>query len=181
MKNLIVVGHPDKKSFCYNGIFKTIETTLNLKNEIVHVIDLYQENISFNFGEGKIKEYRDCVGGYGIPCTTKYHKMRTLRVKSNQKDLYIKELGLERTRLVAIGARRELDELIKMYDAMPHFTRQQIDESQPDYWQARLSRQANLQVMAGGAGWAHLEALDQIGVLQPMIQAQQERAKELQQ
>jgi hypothetical protein len=35
--------------------------------------------------------------------------------------------------------------------------------------------------MAGGAGWAHLEALDQIGVLQPMIQAQQERAKELQQ
>ena len=80
-------------------------------------------------------------------------------------DADIKELQLERTRLVAIGARRELDELIKMFDTMPHFTRQQIDQSQPDYWQARLTRQANLQVMAGGAGWAHLEALDQIGVL----------------
>jgi hypothetical protein len=34
-------------------------------------------------------------------------------------------------------------------------------------------------MMAGGAGWAHLEALDQIGVLQPMIQAQQEKVKEL--
>jgi hypothetical protein len=34
-------------------------------------------------------------------------------------------------------------------------------------------------MMAGGAGWAHLEALDQIGVLQPMIQAQQAQAKEI--
>jgi hypothetical protein len=34
--------------------------------------------------------------------------------------------------------------------------------------------------MSGGANWAHLEALDQVGVLQPMIQAQQERVKELQ-
>ena len=68
-----------------------------------------------------------------------------------------------------------------MYDAIPHFTRQQIDESQPDYWQARLGRQANLQIMSGGANWAHLEALDQVGVLKPMIQAQQDKAKELQQ
>ena len=28
MQNLIVVGHPDKKSFCYNGIFKTIQESL---------------------------------------------------------------------------------------------------------------------------------------------------------
>ena len=110
------------------------------------------------------------------------YEIEDLREKGDrisQVEADIKELGLERTRLVAIGARRELDELIKMYDAMPHFTRQQIDESQPDYWQARLGRQANLQMMAGGAGWAHLEALDQIGVLQPMIQAQQEKVKEL--
>ena len=25
MKNLIVVGHPDVESFCYNGIFKTVK------------------------------------------------------------------------------------------------------------------------------------------------------------
>jgi hypothetical protein len=81
---------------------------------------------------------------------------------------------------VAIGARRELDTLIDIYDQIPHFTREQIDISQPGYWQARLSRQANLQGMAGGTGWAHLEALDQIGVLQPMI-AESKRLKELQQ
>ena len=99
-------------------------------------------------------------------------KLRATGDEIDAIDADIKELGLERTRLVAIGARRELDCLIDMYDAMPHFTRQQIDESQPDYWQARLGRQANLQIMSGGANWAHLEALDQIGVLTNMITEQ---------
>ena len=53
MNNLIIIAHPDKKSFCHNGIFKTIEKTLNSNKEKVHVIDLYQENINFNFGEDK--------------------------------------------------------------------------------------------------------------------------------
>ena len=61
MNNLIIIAHPDKASFCYNGIFNTIKTTLNSKNEPVHVIDLYHENINFNFGEDKIKEYRDLI------------------------------------------------------------------------------------------------------------------------
>jgi len=93
----------------------------------------------------------------------------------------IKELGLERTRLVAIGAVREYDTLTEMFDEMPHFTREQIDGSQPDYWQSRLSRQAHLQIMAGATNWAHLEALDQVGVLTTMIQAEQEKVKEIQQ
>ena len=33
MKNLIIIGHPDKKSFCYNGIKKTIEVTLKENKE----------------------------------------------------------------------------------------------------------------------------------------------------
>ena len=41
MKNLIVIGHPNKESFCYNGILKTIEKTLRRFGEDVHVIDLY--------------------------------------------------------------------------------------------------------------------------------------------
>jgi len=93
----------------------------------------------------------------------------------------IKELGLERTRLVAIGAVREYDTLTEMFDEMPKFTREQIDGSQPDYWQSRLSRQAHLQIMAGAANWAHLEALDQVGVLTTMIKAEQEKVKEIQQ
>ena len=61
MNNLIIIAHPDKSSFCYNGIFNTIKTTLHSKNETVHVIDLYQENSNFNFGVDKIKEYKDLI------------------------------------------------------------------------------------------------------------------------
>ena len=110
------------------------------------------------------------------------YEIQDLREKGDRISLVeadIKELGLERTRLVAIGARREYDTLVAMYDEMPKFTRDQIDASQPDYWQARLGRQANLQLMSGNANWAHLEALDQIGVLKPMIEAQQAKAKEI--
>ena len=41
MKNLIVIGHPDKKSFCYNGIYKTMlrELRKHKKKEQVKVID----------------------------------------------------------------------------------------------------------------------------------------------
>jgi putative NADPH-quinone reductase len=49
MQNLIVIGHPDEKSFCYNGIFKTIKETLlsqeDYLNEI-EVIDLYRDSFS---------------------------------------------------------------------------------------------------------------------------------------
>lgn len=109
------------------------------------------------------------------------YEIEDLREKGDrisQVEADIKELGLERTRLVAIGAVREYDTLVEIYDRIPHFTREQIDASQPDYWQARLGRQANLQIMSGGTNWAHLEALDQVGVLTKLID--QHTSKELQ-
>lgn len=49
IQNLVVVGHPDEQSFCYNGIFKTIKDTLlneeGYLNE-VEVIDLYRDSFS---------------------------------------------------------------------------------------------------------------------------------------
>ena len=44
MKNLIVIGHPNKESFCTNGIAKTIKETLEKNKQEVFVIDLYAEN-----------------------------------------------------------------------------------------------------------------------------------------
>jgi len=61
MKNLIIIGHPDKKSFCYNGIMKTIKETLKTNKEEVFVIDLYSENKTFEFTKDKIKEYKELV------------------------------------------------------------------------------------------------------------------------
>ena len=62
MQNLIVIGHPDKKSFCYNGIFKTIQESLldsDYLNEI-QVIDLYRDDFSRPRTD-LIKEYQDAV------------------------------------------------------------------------------------------------------------------------
>jgi len=41
MKSLIVIGHPEENSFCYNGIFKTILKELKENSNEVEVIDLY--------------------------------------------------------------------------------------------------------------------------------------------
>lgn len=59
MKNLIIISHPDKNSFCYNGILKTIKNTL--QKQEVYVIDLYAENKTFQFDNDKIKEYKNLI------------------------------------------------------------------------------------------------------------------------
>ena len=45
-KHLIVIGHPDKKSFCYNGIYKTIVRQMRRHNAEYKVIDLYNDTFS---------------------------------------------------------------------------------------------------------------------------------------
>lgn len=78
------------------------------------------------------------------------------------------ELGLEQTRLVGIGAFRELETLLDIFESFPKkYTRQEIDEAQPEYWSNKLHRQAVLQELGGSqAGAAHLEALTQIGAFE---------------
>lgn len=61
MNNLIIISHPDKDSFCYNGIMKTIQEELKRNKESVWVIDLYEENHSFTFSKNKIKEYKGLI------------------------------------------------------------------------------------------------------------------------
>jgi NAD(P)H dehydrogenase (quinone) len=65
MNNLIVIGHPDRKSFCYNGIFKTIKDEL-INNatyestQTIEVIDLYKDDLSIKKKE-VIKHYQELV------------------------------------------------------------------------------------------------------------------------
>ena len=44
MKNLIIIGHPNIESFCYDGIFKTINNELSKNKEEIEVIDLYRDD-----------------------------------------------------------------------------------------------------------------------------------------
>ena len=46
MRNLILIGHPNEDSFCYNGIFKTIKDELEKNDELVEVIDIYRNSFA---------------------------------------------------------------------------------------------------------------------------------------
>ena len=60
MKNLIIIGHPNKESFCYGGIFKTVKNQLSKNKEDIEIIDLYRD--SFTRPRTKlIKKYQDLV------------------------------------------------------------------------------------------------------------------------
>ena len=59
-KHLVVIGHPDNKSFCYNGIFKTIVRQLKRHNETFEVIDVYDDKLHRDKTE-LIKDYKRLV------------------------------------------------------------------------------------------------------------------------
>ena len=59
-KHLVVIGHPDQKSFCYNGIFKTIVRQMKRHKETFEVIDVYDDKLHRNRTD-LIKEYQDLV------------------------------------------------------------------------------------------------------------------------
>jgi len=61
MKNLIVVGHPNQKSFCYNGIMKTIKRELQKHDEEIKIIDLYRDEFHSSDRKALIKGYQKLV------------------------------------------------------------------------------------------------------------------------
>ena len=60
MKNLIIIGHPNVKSFCYDGIFKTIQSELSNNNEEIEVIDLYRDDF-IRPRKALIEKYQELV------------------------------------------------------------------------------------------------------------------------
>lgn len=81
-------------------------------------------------------------------------------------DAELKELGTEQTWLSMIGAERELADLVDLWTSFPHkYTYEEMEKLQPEYWSARLTRQAQLEAIGSGGkvGWAALDALRQVG------------------
>ena len=57
MKNLIIVGHPNKDSFSVSGIANVIKEELSNNKQEIYLLDLYRENLSLDFGQDKVREY----------------------------------------------------------------------------------------------------------------------------
>ena len=60
MNNLVIISHPNKQSFCYNGIFQTIINEIELSDENLEIIDLYNEPFS-NPEQELIVKYQNLI------------------------------------------------------------------------------------------------------------------------
>jgi len=91
------------------------------------------------------------------------------------------ELALIQTRFTMLGAERELKNLMEIWDNFEHkYTREEIESAQPDYWQARLTNNAKAMLMGGSSvNAAHIEAMDQAGVLDDFVAEVEKTKKEL--
>jgi hypothetical protein len=88
------------------------------------------------------------------------------------------QVGLEQTQIVMRGAERELAVLTDLFDESQKFTRDEIEHAQPEYWEKRLTRQTNLQIMSGGVQWAQLDSMRQIGMLDELVEAREAQIAE---
>ncbi len=80
-----------------------------------------------------------------------------------------KQVGLEQTQIVMRGAEREIAILTDLFDESQKFTRDEIEHAQPEYWQKRLTRQTNLQLMAGNVDAGQLTSLHNAGLLDEVV------------
>ncbi len=89
-----------------------------------------------------------------------------------------KQVGLEQTQIVMRGAQREIAILEDIFNECQHYTRDEIEHAQPEYWQARLTRQTNLQMMSGNVQWAQLDSMRQICLLDDLVEAREAQLAE---
>lgn len=111
-------------------------------------------------------------------------KIANLRSTGDQLDelkAQQRELGLVQTHLAMVGAEREMKHLMEIFDTFTHkYTRDEIEAAQPDYWQARLTNNARAMLMGGSSvNAAHIEAMEQAGVLDNFVAEVEKTKKEL--
>ena len=94
-------------------------------------------------------------------------RLRQTGDEIDEIEAQLKEVELEQTRLIGIGAIREFEYLLEVYNSFENkYTRDEIDNAQPEYWEKRLTRQAMLESVSNNLGQgSNLEALRQIGAL----------------
>jgi hypothetical protein len=87
-------------------------------------------------------------------------------IRREKLNIQIKTVELEQLNRARLGAMREFECLYNLWQSFPvKYTREQLNEAQPEYWKRRITRQANQEVMAyGRVGAGNLEALRQIGL-----------------
>lgn len=132
-------------------------------------------------------ELQDMIHKYKLAeITKKKTDLKIARLRSTGDELdELKaqeiELNQSQTAFAVIGAQRELAHLIDIWTSFEHkYTRQEIEAAQPEYWDKRLTNNARAMLMGGtNVNAAHIEAMEQAGVLDKLIVEVEESKKEL--
>jgi len=111
----------------------------------------------------------------------KIAKLRATKDELDELKAQEKEIHLEQTRKVMLGAKREIEHLVAIFDSFEHkYTRAEIEEAQADYWQKRLTNNAKAMLIAGTTvNPAHIESMQQAGILDEFVLEIQSAKREL--
>ena len=126
--------------------------------------------------------YKYKVAEIGVKkAEVKIAKLRKTKDELDELKAQEIELGLVQTRFTMVGAEREISHLIDIWNGFEKkYTRNEIEQAQPEYWQARLTNNAKAMLMGGsGVNAAHIEAMEQAGVLDSFIAEVEKTKKEL--
>ena len=69
-------------------------------------------------------------------------RLRNTGDEIDELEAQIKEPGIEQTRVVGVGAFRELEILLDLKNNYPEYTRNDIELGQAEYWKLRLAEQS---------------------------------------
>ena len=129
-------------------------------------------------------QYRQLVTeAYGLKQTIKESELRIEKVKAEAAELRatgklsdcieaeILELKLEDMQNHIAGSKRELAFMEELFEQYPKYSLEEIEAAQQDYWETRLTRVAQLQMLSrqGGVDWAQLEAVYQAGIMEQAL------------
>jgi hypothetical protein len=134
-----------------------------------------------------VLELQDAIHKYKVAViAVKKSELKIVKLRATGDELdelkaQERELGLAQTKLAMIGAKREMEHLVEIFDSFTHkYTREEIEAAQPDYWQARLTNNAKAMLMGGSSVNAgHIEAMEQAGVLDSFVAEVEKTKKEL--
>jgi hypothetical protein len=96
------------------------------------------------------------------------HKLLSTQDPLDAIEAEEKELGIIITERTLAGARMELGWLQELADEVGSFTHDEIETDQPNYWEARLNRQASLDQLGAelAVNPGNLQSMLQAGLIQ---------------
>lgn len=104
-------------------------------------------------------------------------EIKRLEASENEVDRLeggLRRIDLEEQDRAELGARREFEALWEIYQTFGRrYSREELNAAQPEYWQTRLARQAEHDVLASGrVSPGNQETLRQIGAERPTLNGQ---------